>query len=57
LFQEFVEASDLGLGGAAALRSEVVVAAAVTLFGFWWALSFANFDDEPIFEEALNEAV
>ena len=43
MFQEFVEAGDLGLGGPAAILGEEVVAAAAIIFGFGWALNFANF--------------
>jgi hypothetical protein len=45
LFQEFTKAADLRLGGAAALRCEAVIAAAVVISAFVRSLSFANFDD------------
>ena len=57
LFQEFVEAGDLGLGSPAALGCEAVVAAPTTIFGLGCALRFKDFDDQTIFEEALDQAV
>jgi hypothetical protein len=45
LFQEFVEASDLALGGPAAVRGEAIIATPAIIFGLGWPLSFANFGD------------
>jgi hypothetical protein len=57
LFEEFVEASDLSLSCAAARWGQSVVTATAFVIGFGLALTFTNFDDQFIFEEALDEAV